>query len=100
MIAAHLIVKPYFDNDFSIPEFVKGAKHALRMIANSLAKGDVDCLEGLVDKDALSEIRWNVSRCSSSQLSELAIHDPEEIYLSFPYKLGIIMNDTEKGPFS
>lgn len=97
MISAHLIVTPYFDNDFSLPEFVRGAKQALIFIANSLAKGDVDSLEGLVSKEALTEIRWNVSRCSLGQLSQLAINDPEEIYLSFPYKLGIIMNDTDKG---
>lgn len=97
MISSVLIVTPYFDNDFSLSEFVRGAKQALMVIANSLAKGDVDSIEGLVDKEALNEIRWNVSRCSMAQLSEFAINDPEEIYLSFPYKLGIIMNDTDKG---
>lgn len=78
-------------------EFARGAKHALFVISRALSVGDVDSLQDLVDKQALAEIKQNLSRYSADSLAALAIHNPEDVYLTFPYQVGIIMNDTEKG---
>lgn len=92
-----MIIKPYFDNDFSLKEFSKGAKQALFVISKALSVGDVDSLQDLVDKNVLVEIKENLNRYSADHLAELEIHNPDDVYLTFPYQVGIIMNDTEKG---
>lgn len=97
LMSSFLIIKPYFDNDFSLKEFVRGTKQALLVIANALAVGDLDGLKELLDKEAFSEIKENIRRFDSKQLAELAVPNPEDVYLTFPYQVGIIMNDNAKG---
>lgn len=97
LLAAAIIIKPYFDNEFSLKEFARGAKQALSIISNALSVGDVDSLKELLDKDAFTEIKQNVSQFSKDQLADLAVTDLEEVYLTFPYQVGIIMNDTDRG---
>ncbi len=99
LLAAAIIIKPYFDNEFSLKEFARGAKQALSIISNALSVGDVDSLKELLDKDAFTEIKQNVSQFSKDQLADLAVTDLEEVYLTFPYQVGIIMNDTDRGKF-
>lgn len=96
-MSSFLIIRPYFDNEFSLKEFNRGAKQALLVISNALAVGDVDSLKQLLDQEAFLEIKENISRFSSQQLAQLAVSNPEDVYLSFPYQVGIIMNDNEKG---
>lgn len=99
LLSSTLIIRPYFDNEFSLTEFNRGAKHALCVISNALAVGDTDSLQDLVDSQTLVEIKQNMSRYSSQQLSELAVRNPDDVYLMFPYQVGMIMNDTDKGTY-
>ena len=97
MLAAAIIIKPYFDNDFTLKEFARGAKQALSIISCALSVGDIDSLKELLDKEAFAEIKQNLSRYTREQLVDLAVTDLEEVYLTFPYQVGIIMNDTDRG---
>ncbi|XP_063698463.1 m-AAA protease-interacting protein 1, mitochondrial [Culicoides brevitarsis] len=91
----NLIIRPYFDNDFDIGEFVEGSKQALCIISSTLASGtDLDSLRGLVTQDALNEIKNSVSRMSVAQRNKLAV-DKEDIYFCFPYQVGIMFDETD-----
>lgn len=97
LISSVVIIKPYFDHEFGLKEFSRGAKHALSVVANAISVGDIDSLEDLVEKKAFDEIKLNLSKYSHEQLADFAIKNPEDVYLTFPYQVGIIMNDNEKG---
>lgn len=92
-----LIIKPYFDNEFGLRDFSRGAKHALSIVANALSTGNIDNLEELIEKEALDEIKSNMKRYSQGQMADFAIRNPEDVYFTFPYQVGIIMEDNEKG---
>lgn len=92
-----MIIKPYFDRDFSLKEFSRGAKQALYVVSNALSVGDTDSIQDMFDKDALAEIKQNMSHYSHSQLASLAVSNLEDVYFTFPYQVGIIMNDTDRG---
>lgn len=97
MMQSMLIIKPYFDNDFSLKEFNRGAKHALFTIANAISVGDLESVKELLDKDTYNEIKENMNRYSSEQLAQFAFSNLEDVYLSFPYQVGIIMNEIKEG---
>ncbi|KAF5302000.1 hypothetical protein FQA39_LY19070 [Lamprigera yunnana] len=91
-ILSTFIIKPYMDNDFNIPEFVKGSKKAVEVVSNKLSDGDLKSLEGLVSNDVLVDLQKSMSLMSLPQRQQLAINT-EDIYFSFPYQVGIIFND-------
>ena len=46
----------------------------------------------------LQEIKMNLDRFyNNSKRLELEVKDAEDVYLNFPYQVGIIMNDTSSG---
>lgn len=85
----NFIVRPYFDNDFQMVDFVAGTKHALQVVSMSIAAGDVKSLTGLVANDALTELQQSVGGMSVAQRNEIMIIK-DDIYLSFPYQVGRI----------
>ncbi|XP_054160478.1 uncharacterized protein LOC128958616 [Oppia nitens] len=91
-ITINTIIRPFFDNDFTIDKLMTGTKQALVHISNRLADGDLDSLNGLVSDEALDEIRQNYPKLDASQRQDLRI-DLNDIIYSFVHTIGIIMND-------
>ena len=90
---ARTLITPYFDNDFSISEFSAGAKHAAVSVSNALAEGEMGSVENFLTEECLSVIKKNFSLFSKTQRSLLSI-DAKDIYMSFVFQIGILMEDT------
>ena len=86
------LITPYFDPEFSQKEFDMGAHQAAVMVSNSLAEGNLDNLDALVTSEAMKEIRINLSAFSPEERGLLAISE-EDVYFSFTYQIGIMMDD-------
>ena len=69
------LMRPYFDSDFTVTEFLRGAKEAIQFVSSRIAAGDIDGLVNteLVDKDALREIERNLYSLSAQQRKLLAV---------------------------
>ncbi|XP_018333612.2 m-AAA protease-interacting protein 1, mitochondrial [Agrilus planipennis] len=91
-IFATLIIKPYFDREFTLSEFVRGSKQAVEIVSSKLAEGDYTSLKGLVTNDVLTNLQKSISTMSLAQREELSIKS-DDIYFSFPYQIGIIFSD-------
>lgn len=94
-IYANFIIKPYFETEFSLKEFVEASKHAVEVVSESLQKSDFDSLEGVVDKDAIVTLRDAVSKLSVSQRQMLSINK-DDIFYAFPYQVGVMFDDSNK----
>jgi len=94
-IFINFIIRPYFDNEFQISDFVCGAKQALTVISSKLVKGDFDSLKDLVTQNAIDELKPIIQKLSISQRRQLEVID-NDVYLSFPYEVGIMFDDKNK----
>ncbi len=99
MLQIAWIVKPYFDNEFTVDDFLRGAKQALFIIANAISVGDLESVKEMLEEEAYNEIKENMKRCSSEQLAQFALSTLEDVYMTFPYQVGIIMNDNKDGTY-
>merc|ERR1711915_492434 len=86
------LITPYFDNDFSIKDFSSGAKHAATTVANSLAEGELDPLNSCLSPECLDLVSKNISLFKPTERAALGI-EIEDIYFSFVYQIGILMED-------
>ncbi|XP_066156719.1 m-AAA protease-interacting protein 1, mitochondrial [Euwallacea fornicatus] len=94
LIFTTFIIKPYFDVEFSLQDFVQGSKKAVEVISHQLSKGQH--LEGLVTPDIIPTLQDTVSNMSLSQREMIPIN-VNDIYFSFPYQVGIMFsNDDSK----
>ncbi|XP_053673523.1 m-AAA protease-interacting protein 1, mitochondrial [Anopheles nili] len=93
-ILVHFIIRPYFDRDFVLPDFVLGAKQALQVVSSSLAGGEVKQLEGLVDRAALADLKQSISKMSVAERYDIHV-DKEDVYFSFPYQVGVMFDESE-----
>ena len=59
---AKALITPYFDSEFSITEFDKGAHFAATKVGQSLSEGDITSLEHMLAPEALetigNKLRW------------------------------------------
>lgn len=92
-ILVNFIIRPYFDQEFQMPDFVNGTKHALQVVSNALASGELQTLDGLVSTEALDEIKKNLFVMSVSQRTEVAVNK-DDIYFTFPYQVGVIFDES------
>eukprot|EP00092_Neocalanus_flemingeri_P011678 GFUD01012588.1.p1 GENE.GFUD01012588.1~~GFUD01012588.1.p1 ORF type:complete len:228 (+),score=50.49 GFUD01012588.1:32-715(+) len=86
------LITPFFDNDFSIKEFAGGAKHAAVTVANDLAEGDFEDMKNYLTSESLDTLKKSISLFNLSERATLAI-DAKDIYFSFVYQIGILMED-------
>ncbi|XP_021913470.1 uncharacterized protein LOC110826789 isoform X2 [Zootermopsis nevadensis] len=93
-ILANLIIRPYFDQEFGLPDFVLGSKQAVECVSNCLSRGDFAALENMVTQDTLQVVKRNISTFTLHQRQELAL-SKEDVYFSFPYQIGIMFNDDD-----
>lgn len=94
-IMVNFIIRPYFDQDFNLPDFVAGTKQAVELVSGRLATLDVHSLAGLVATEAIDELRGTTARMSVAQRNEIPINK-DDIYLSFPYQVGIIFDESNE----
>ncbi|XP_026735307.1 m-AAA protease-interacting protein 1, mitochondrial [Trichoplusia ni] len=92
---ANLIIRPYFEPEFNLHEFIEASKHAVQVVSDGLQKSDFKSLEGLVDKDAIAALKTAVSKLSVTQRQLLSI-EKDDIFYAFPYQVGIMFDDSEK----
>jgi len=92
---AKFVIASQFDRDFDLNEFGEGAKQALHLISNKLAKGEFDDLEDLVAPSALQEIKINIANFSVAQREMLAV-DKDDVFFAFPYEVGIIKSERKQ----
>ncbi|KAL1501961.1 hypothetical protein ABEB36_007182 [Hypothenemus hampei] len=90
LILTTFIIKPYFDNEFTLPDFVQGSKKAVEVISHRLSQ--CQDLEGLVIPDIIPTLQDRVSKLSLIQRELISI-DAEDIYFSFPYQIGIMFTN-------
>ncbi|XP_060532591.1 m-AAA protease-interacting protein 1, mitochondrial [Cylas formicarius] len=88
------IIRPYFDAEFSLPDFNVGSKKAVAVVSKKLANGEIASLKGLVTSDIIPTLEKGVALMTSSQREQLGVNE-EDIYFSFPYQIGVIFNDEE-----
>ncbi|XP_049277363.1 m-AAA protease-interacting protein 1, mitochondrial [Anopheles funestus] len=92
-IMVHFIIKPYFDREFALPDFILGAKQALQVVSSSLAGGEVKQLEGLVDRAAIADLKQSISKMSVAERYDVQV-DKEDVYFSFPYQVGVMFDES------
>uniref|UniRef100_A0A182PCA5 Tim44-like domain-containing protein n=1 Tax=Anopheles epiroticus TaxID=199890 RepID=A0A182PCA5_9DIPT len=93
-IMVHFIIRPYFDREFSLPDFIQGAKQALQVVSSSLAGGEVKHLDGLVDRAALTDLKQSIAKMSVAERYDLQV-EKEDIYFSFPYQVGVMFDESD-----
>ncbi|KRT82396.1 hypothetical protein AMK59_3667, partial [Oryctes borbonicus] len=94
LILSTFIIKPYFDKEFNLPDFVRGSKQALEIVSSKISQGDVKNLEGLVTSDVVQSLQRSLALMSVFQREQIAVTS-EDIVFSFPYQIGIIFNETD-----
>ncbi|XP_077299274.1 m-AAA protease-interacting protein 1, mitochondrial [Arctopsyche grandis] len=91
-IYTHFIIRPHFDPDFNIHQFIEGSKQALHTISSALSESDFGTVKELVSEEAYSELYYSVSEMSLGDRENILV-DKEDVYLCFPYQIGIIFNN-------
>ncbi|XP_001867849.2 m-AAA protease-interacting protein 1, mitochondrial [Culex quinquefasciatus] len=94
-IMVHFIIRPYFDREFTLPDFVQGAKQALQVVSASLAGGELKNLDGLVERQTLNDLKTAVGKMSVAQRYDLMVAK-EDIYFSFPYQVGVMFDEEDE----
>ncbi|XP_053620111.1 uncharacterized protein LOC128680755 [Plodia interpunctella] len=92
---ANFIIRPYFEPEFSLGEFIEASKHAVQVVSDALQRSDFKSLEGLVDKDAITALKNAVSKLSVSQRQLLSVQK-DDIFYAFPYQVGVMFDDSDK----
>ncbi|GFQ78355.1 m-AAA protease-interacting protein 1, mitochondrial [Trichonephila clavata] len=98
-ILAKFIIQPYLDKDFTLTDFTSGAKQALGIVSSYLSQGDFQSLRGLLTDDAIAEIRRNFSKLNVKERQDLFIKI-SDIFIVFPYQIGIIFDDDSQKRFA
>ncbi|OQV21511.1 hypothetical protein BV898_04413 [Hypsibius exemplaris] len=93
-IQANMIVRPNLDPKFRLSKFSLGARQAFLTVSERIADGKVDSLQGLVTKEVLDSVKKATSSLSMAD-HELFRRQDSDIYLCFPYELGIIFEDND-----
>ncbi|XP_050356610.1 uncharacterized protein LOC126777584 [Nymphalis io] len=92
---ATFIIRPYFEAEFNLTDFIEASKHAVEVVSENLQSSNFKELEGLVEKDAIVTLKEAVSKLSVTQRQMLAINK-EDIFYAFPYQIGVMFDDSEK----
>ncbi|XP_055917791.1 m-AAA protease-interacting protein 1, mitochondrial [Eupeodes corollae] len=94
-VLINFIIRPYFDNEFNLKDFIYGTKHAVHTISTKLVNSNLTELKNLVSQEAIDEIKPVIETLSVSQRKQLEINK-DDIYLSFPYQVGIMFDESNE----
>jgi len=90
--AFSLLIKGYYDNEYSPITFLDAATQAVIGVSKIISKGDFNSLDGLLTKQAISEIRQNYNKLNDTQRQMIALK-PEDIFYKIIYEIRMIFND-------
>ncbi|XP_041573622.1 m-AAA protease-interacting protein 1, mitochondrial isoform X1 [Taeniopygia guttata] len=68
----YLLIRLYFDQEFSIEEFTRGAKQAFSVVSKLLSQRKLDLLEELVSAEVLQVLKEKISLLPDSHRDALA----------------------------
>ncbi|XP_009559509.2 m-AAA protease-interacting protein 1, mitochondrial [Cuculus canorus] len=68
----HLLIRLYFDREFSVEEFTRGAKQAFSVVSKLLSQRKLDLLEELVSAEVLQVLKEKISLLPDSYRDALA----------------------------
>uniref|UniRef100_A0A8C9MH46 Matrix AAA peptidase interacting protein 1 n=4 Tax=Passeriformes TaxID=9126 RepID=A0A8C9MH46_SERCA len=68
----YLLIRLYFDHEFSIEEFTRGAKQAFSVVSKLLSQRKLDLLEELVSAEVLQVLKEKISLLPDSHRDALA----------------------------
>lgn len=91
-ILSKYIIQQRYDQEFDLDKFILGSREAVGVVSNYISKGDLKSLKDLVTPDVVAEMSQNLTKFSLKQVMELKIN-PEDMYMCFPYEVGIIFPD-------
>lgn len=94
-VLINFIIRPYFDREFNLQDFIYGTKHAVHTISSKLVDSNFSELKNLVSQEAINEIKPTLEKLSVSQRNQLEINK-DDIYLSFPYQVGIMFDESNE----
>jgi len=98
-ILTKLIIQPYLDSDFTLRDFIVGAKQALTIVSSLLSQGDFQSMKGLVTDEATAEIKSNYAALNVKERQDLFIK-VTDILFAFPYQIGIFFDDANQKRFA
>lgn len=89
-----ILIRGYYDHEFSIANFIAGAEQAVLKVSAALADGDLKALEEMdvLSPDLTAEIKENLAKMPSEQFSFMRIN-PEDVMRKFIYEIGVIIDD-------
>ncbi|TWW80321.1 m-AAA protease-interacting protein 1, mitochondrial [Takifugu flavidus] len=88
----YVLIKTYFDKDFTIEDFTEGAKQAFSHVSRLLSQCQFDALEGLVAKDLIGKLEEKCNLLPSTHKKALSANSDEIMY-STPGDVGIYYDD-------
>ncbi|XP_070694439.1 m-AAA protease-interacting protein 1, mitochondrial [Pempheris klunzingeri] len=88
----YFLIRAYFDKEFSIEEFTKGAKQAFSHVSRLLSLCQFEALEGLVAKDLIGKLEEKCKLLPSTYKKALSA-DPDEIMHMSAGDVGIYYDD-------
>ncbi|XP_070789377.1 m-AAA protease-interacting protein 1, mitochondrial [Pituophis catenifer annectens] len=87
------LIRTYFDRDFSVQEFMQGAKHAFTVVSRLISQCKYDVLEELVSKEMIQVLREKLSSLSENHRKALAA-EMDEIMFTATGDVGIYYDDS------
>ncbi|UJR28017.1 hypothetical protein I4U23_009277 [Adineta vaga] len=89
---SRMLINGYFDQTFAIKSFSEGARQALTVVSQLIGNGQFEDLEGFATREVINEVKQNYQKLSSEQKLKIGV-DESEIVFTYPYLIGIIMDD-------
>ncbi|XP_053899536.1 m-AAA protease-interacting protein 1, mitochondrial [Malaclemys terrapin pileata] len=86
-------IRAYFDHEFSMEEFTKGAKQAFALVSKLLSQCKLDLLEEFVSKEVFQVLEEKLSSLSENHRNALAA-DMDEIMYTTEGDVGIYFDDS------
>ena len=77
---SRLVYQGYGDETFSYESFLDGAEQSARVASDLVSKGEFDELYGLVDEEAIEEIRSTYSKMSPQQRQWISVNKSQFLY--------------------
>ncbi|NXU56506.1 MAIP1 protein, partial [Turnix velox] len=78
----YLLIRLYFDQEFTVDEFTRGAKQAFSVVSKLLSQCKLDLLDGLVSAEVLKVLKEKISLLPDNHRDALAADIDEIMYLT------------------
>ncbi|XP_046380217.1 m-AAA protease-interacting protein 1, mitochondrial-like [Haliotis rufescens] len=92
------LITGYFDKSFTIDSFIDGCIQAVSLVSSCISVGNFDSLQGLVEDEAIQEIRNSYADLDVGQRRFICVN-PRDIFFRFVYEIGMIFDDHSERRF-